>query len=179
MQAGVPEDPRTGAEVVHSRLADRGLDHEIISHSPTFSALAEARAVGAPGDGVAKTLVAVDHDTVWLAVVPASCTLDLRRFREHSGTSRHVRLASEDEIATWFPEFDVGATPPLGQLIGASEIVDPLLLEQGSLVCPAGDHQHAVRLSSDALLAAAEPAVADISSHPEEGHRSGFYDVPA
>jgi Ala-tRNA(Pro) deacylase len=178
MPADTHADPRGGAAAVHERLAGRGIDHEIIEHPPTYTAVAEAEAVGAPGGGVAKTVVAVDGDQVWLAVVPASRRLDLRRFRQHTGASHHLRLATEREIAARFADYDVGATPPLGQLIGAPEVVDPLVLAHASIVCPAGDHEHALRLSADALMAAAEPEVADISSHPDESRRTRFADVP-
>jgi Ala-tRNA(Pro) deacylase len=167
-----------GSAAVHARLADRGIEHEIIPHPPTYSAAAEAEAVGEPGGHVAKTVVAVDDDRMWLAVLPASRRLDLHALREHTGASRHLRLATEQELADWFAEYDVGAVPPLGAMIGVPEVIDPMLLAHDTVVCPAGDRQHALRLSVEALMAAAEPAVADISEHIEGGHRTRFSDVP-
>ncbi|MGZ6680621.1 MAG: aminoacyl-tRNA deacylase [Solirubrobacteraceae bacterium] len=163
---------------MHDRLVTRGIDHEIIEHRATYAAGAEAEAIGVPRDRVAKTIVAVDGDRCWLAVIPASRRLDLRRLRNRVGGSRHLRLATEAEIARRFSEFDVGATPPLGSLIGASEVIDPLLLAHDSIVCSGGDHVHAMRLAPGKLVAAADPDVADICVHLVGGHRTRFAEVP-
>jgi Ala-tRNA(Pro) deacylase len=166
------------AATVHARLTERRIPHDIVEHPSTFRAVDEARAVGASPGRVAKTVVAVDHDRFWLAVVPASRSLDLERLRLHTGASRHLRLATEDEIGARFGGFDVGATPPLGALIGADEVIDPLVLAHGDVVCAAGDHQHAVRLTAESLLDAAEPIVADIARHVGADHRRRFAETP-
>lgn len=167
-----------GSAAAHARLAERGIAHDVVAHPPTYRALDEARVTGSPAGAAAKTIVAVDRDRWWLAVVPASRTLDMHRLREHTGASRHLRLATEAEIALRFTEFDVGATPPLGALIGTSEVVDPLVLGHETIVCSSGDHEHSIRLSPDALLQAADPIVADICSHHEDERRTRFADVP-
>jgi len=61
--------------------------------------------------------------------------------------SRHLRLASEDEIAHEFPGFDVGAVPPFGPLVPAAEVIDRRLLAHRRILCPAGDHHHSVLLA--------------------------------
>ncbi len=173
-----PQDPaRDGPAALHDRLIARGIEHQIIEHPTTFSAVAEGEAVGVPRDQVAKTVVAVDGERCWLAVIPASRRLDLQRLRRRVTASRHLRLASEAEIAQRFAEFDVGATPPLGSLIGAPEIMDSRLLAHGSIVCSAGDHTHALRVSPRALLGAADADVADICIHLA-GHHTRFAEVP-
>jgi Ala-tRNA(Pro) deacylase len=178
MPATHPQGP-TGSAKVHDRLTARGIDHQMLEHAPTYTAMAEAGATHVPPGAVAKTLIAVDHDEPLLAVVPASRKLDLERLRDHTGASRHLRLATEDEIRQLFAEFEVGAVPPLGKLIGAKEVVDPLLLGHEEVVCAAGDHEHAVRLSASALIEAAEPTVADITRHAEDDRQHRFSDVPS
>ena len=164
------DDPRYGAQAIHELLAARGIEHEMLDHPPTFRALDEAEAVGVAPAQLTKTLVAVDGDRSWLVVIPAPRRLDLDRLREHLGASRHLRLATEDEIATRFSGFDVGATPPFGAMLGVPEIVDIHVLDHERVVCSAGDHQHAVRLKSAELLTVGAGTVADVCAPLENGH---------
>jgi prolyl-tRNA editing enzyme YbaK/EbsC (Cys-tRNA(Pro) deacylase) len=94
------------------------------------------------------------------------------------GGTRHLRLATEDEIAARFGGFDVGATPPFGAVLGVPEIVDRHVLDHESVVCSAGDHQHAVKLRSDALLTVGAGTVADVCVHVENTHGGRFGDTP-
>jgi Ala-tRNA(Pro) deacylase len=169
---------RSGVATAHARLEERGIQHEVLEHPPTYRAADEARAVEAARGSVAKTLVAVDQDRYWLAVVPASRMVDLERLRHYTGASRHLRLATEDEIDGRFPEFEVGAIPPLGALIGSGEVIDPLVLAHDTIVCSGGDHQHAISVSPEALVEATGAIVADIASHVADEHRGRFADTP-
>jgi Ala-tRNA(Pro) deacylase len=169
---------RRSAATMDRHLQELGIAHEMLAHPPTFRAMDEAHAVGVPPGAVAKTVVCVDHDDWWLAVVPASRTLDVHRLRERIGGTRHLRLATEAEIAERFAEFDVGATPPIGAAPGARTVVDQLLLDHEQIVCTGGDHEHAIRLRPDALVEAAKAIVADISVHVEDGRRARFSETP-
>jgi Ala-tRNA(Pro) deacylase len=168
---------RSGVAATRARLSEHGIQHEVLEHVTTFRAAEEARAVGAAGRGVAKTIVAVDHDHYWLAVVPASRMVDLERLRHHTGASRHLRLATEDEIEARFAEFEVGATPPLGALLGADEVIDPRVLAHDTIICSGGDHQHAISVSAEALVEVSGATVADIASHVADEHRGRFADT--
>jgi Ala-tRNA(Pro) deacylase len=169
---------RSGVATAHARLEEHGVQHEILEHVATFRAADDARAVDAAGRNVAKTIVAVDHDHYWLAVVPAARTVDLERLRHFTGASRHLRLATEDEIDGRFAEFEVGATPPLGALIGADQVIDPLVLAHDTIICSGGDHQHAISVSAEAFVEASGARVADIASHVADEHRGRFADTP-
>ena len=169
---------RSGVATARARLAEHGIQHEVLEHVTTFRAADDARAVGVAGGNVAKTIVAVDHDRYWLAVVPASRMVDLERLRHYTGASRHLRLATEEEIDGRFAEFEVGATPPLGALIGADQVIDPLVLAHDAVICAGGDHQHAISVSAEALVEVSGARVADIASHVADEHRGRFADTP-
>src|SRR4051794_36098792 len=103
--------------IVVRYLEEAGVEHEGLEHEPTFSTLEEAEAVGADARHTAKTLALHDHGGWRLAVLPASHRLDLERARRLLGATRHLRLASEEEMAEAFPAFDVGALPPVGPML--------------------------------------------------------------
>jgi len=134
----------TRAAAIVEFLQGEGIDYELIEHEPTMSAAAEARTVHQSPDQVAKTIVLHDRSAYVVAAIPASERLDIRKLRELLGATRRLRLADEDEIASEFPTFEVGALPPFGPMVPAAEVIDSTLLEQPRILCPAGDHRHSV-----------------------------------
>ncbi len=102
------------AGALSAYLSAHGVRHEIVEHAPAFTASLEARAAAVPPDQAAKTIVLHDHGAYLLALVPASERLDLHKLRDLLGASKSLRLAAEEEIATHFAQFEVGAVPPVG-----------------------------------------------------------------
>ena len=96
------------------------------------------------------------------AVIPASHRLDLHKLREVTGGGRHkVHLATEDDMRRDFPEFELGAVPPLGGQRN-SVVVDERVAERETVVVEAGSHDESVRLATAELVRAADAKVADI-----------------
>jgi Ala-tRNA(Pro) deacylase len=167
-----------GVGVVTRFLERADVPFDVIEHEPTYSAVAEAEVAHVDPSDEAKTLLL--HDTAgWrIAVLPASHQLDLQRARRLLGGSNHLRLATEEEIAAAFPQFDVGAMPPVGPMLPLPEVVDVRLLYRAQLICPGGDHGHALRLDPRDLVRLAEPRVGDVCQHEEPPRRKGFADLP-
>lgn len=154
---------------VAAALHDARVAHRVVVEPHCQTAADHARATGVPPGAVAKTVVTTDRGRLWLAVVPASRRLVLKRLRDATGASRHLRLATEDEIRDAFPHYEVGATPPLGRMIGVEMVLDPLVLEHAQVLAASGDHRHAILLDPDDLARVTGARVADICTHV--GHR--------
>ncbi len=170
-----PESPETPLDRVRARLDASGVSHEVVEHAASYTAADEARAAGQEPSETAKTLVLIDHGEPRLAVIPAARRLDLERASRVLHADRHLRLATEEEAAEAFPEYEVGALPPFAAGL-APEIVDTRLLYVDRILCAAGDHRHGVLLAPRDLVRMAEPRVADICVHAPGEHR--FADVP-
>jgi Ala-tRNA(Pro) deacylase len=160
-----------GIDAVTTFLETQGVGYDVVEHRPTFSAAAEARAVGAELFEAAKTLALHDRGGYRMAVIPATHRLDLQRMRELLGATSHLRLASEAELERDFPMFDVGAMPPLGAMMPMPEVVDVHLLYHQQILCAGGDHRHSIRLDPRDLLRVSEPRVASLC----EGGRGGRF----
>ena len=173
----VEHEPSPALQAVREFLEHRGVAHEVVEHHETLSARAEAQAAGVDPHEAAKTLALRDHDAYRLAVVPASRRLDLNRARHALGASRHLRLATEPEMARDLSAYDVGALPPLGPQLPLVEVVDVRLLYHERILCAAGDHRHSLLIDPRDLLRVTEPRVADIVEHDEEG-RSRYRELP-
>lgn len=151
----------TTAEVTRT-LERRHLAYELIPHTHTERALDEASVLGvAPGE-IGKTLVLTSERGRVRAVLPASQRLDLRKLREHLGGGKEIRLATEDELASAYPAFELGAVPPFGGPHGDTVIVDERIAAYDSVIVEAGTHEQSVRVHTSDLLALTGAALADI-----------------
>lgn len=137
------------------------VSYELIPHPRTQSALAEARAVGVDPEHVAKTIVLTTGDGFVRAVLPASRRLDLRKVREVLGDA-DVELASEQVLVGAYPDFELGAVPPVGGPERDPVLVDEHLRDTASVVLEAGTHEQSVRLKTADLVAAASARFVDM-----------------
>lgn len=152
----------TRAEAVAAYLEGEGVPCKLIEHEPTMSATAEARVANFSPDQVAKTVVLHDGAAYVVAAIPACDRLDMHKLRELLGATRHLRLASEEEIAHDFPHFETGAVPPFGPIMPSAEVIDSGLTMQQRILCPAGDHSHSVLVDPREVVRITAATVADI-----------------
>jgi Ala-tRNA(Pro) deacylase len=143
-------------------LTKSGVDFEVISHEHTERAADEAAALGVKPDAVAKTVVLKTRDGFARAVLPASERLDLHRVREQLDGGQNVRLATEAELAEAYPDFELGAVPPVGGRSGDEVLVDPRIAAQESVLFEAGTHEQSVRMRADDLVALTRARVVDV-----------------
>ncbi|MGZ4249716.1 MAG: aminoacyl-tRNA deacylase [Solirubrobacteraceae bacterium] len=152
----------TRVEAITEFLDGEAINYEVIEHEPTTSAAAEARATHFPPDQVAKTVVLHDGRAYVIAAIPSSERLDLHKLRDLLGATRHLRFASEAEIAQDFPRLEVGAVPPFGPMVPAAELIDRMLLKQQRILCPAGDRRHSVLVDPRDVVRITASKTADI-----------------
>ena len=129
--------------------------------------------MGLPGDYVLKAVILRLHDGYAMAVVQASRRVDLSLV---TGLipKQEVRLATEAEIAARFPDFDLGALPPLPGLLGLRAFVDPAVLERDEVAFADGSRTESIIASPRELFWGEDVFVAPISREPEEWGPWGF-----
>jgi Ala-tRNA(Pro) deacylase len=143
-------------------LEEAGIDFDVLGHPHTERAVDEAAALGIGPEEVAKTLVLVAQSENVRAVLAASERIDLHKVAAILGISgKNVHLASEDELARSYPDFELGAVPPLG---GRKDrvIVDERLARRDSVVLEAGSHDRSVRVKAADLVRLTGAQVADL-----------------
>ena len=152
-----------GTEDLTSVLDAAGARYDLLPHAHTETAAAEAEALGlAPAD-VAKTLVVATPEGYVRAVLPASERIDLGKLSEIVGERKKaLRLASEEELERDYPDFELGAVPPVGGARRDPVVLDSRLAERESIVFEAGSHEESVRLAPAELVRVAGAEVADI-----------------
>jgi len=143
-------------------LDQHRIDYEVLPHTHTETARAEARALGIPPEECAKTVVVTNSHGFIRAVVPAWAHVDLAKIGRVLGLDQHVRLASEAELAAAYPAFELGAVPPIGGPGGDRTVVDRFLAERPTVVVEAGSHDASIRIKTRDLLRHARAAIGDI-----------------
>ena len=137
--------------VVTDHLEQRGIAFELISHRQAYTSTEEARALGVDAGEVLKTLAVRTSSGYALVAIPASRRLDLHLVHNAVG-DRHARLASEEELGRDLADFQLGALPPLGALVGASAYVDPEVLRHDTVAFAAGTQTESVKLRTEELF---------------------------
>lgn len=159
------EDIPRGTTELLSYLDSKGVAFEVLTHEPAFTALQEAGELGVLADEVLKTVV-VDTDAGHaLLVIPASRRLDMNRVRGAVG-DHDARLATEHELETDFPDYELGALPPVASLLGVPAYVDPEVMERDTVVFAAGSQTRSVRTATSELFAGEDVVVAPLARHP-------------
>ena len=143
-------------------LDDAHVPYELIAHARTETAAAEAEAVGIRPTAVAKTIVLRTPGGFVRAVLPASRRLDLHELRRLVG-SKDVRLASEELLAEEYPEFELGAVPPVGGAHHDRVLVDRHVLEEESVTIEAGTHERSVQMKTADLLTVTDAELGDFA----------------
>jgi Ala-tRNA(Pro) deacylase len=147
------------------RYLDRqGVPYAVLAHREAFTAHDAAAAAHVSQWQMAKVLVARDEAGFVMMVLPASCQLDLPMLRSVTGRPQLV-LASESDLRGLFPDCEVGAMPPFGELYGVPVYADRCFATPGEVLCSAGNHREALRLSWRDFVHSAQPIVTDFCRH--------------
>jgi Ala-tRNA(Pro) deacylase len=154
--------------VVTEHLKQRGAAFEELAHRQAYTSIDEARALGIDADEVLKTLAMRTGPGYVLVVIPAARRLDLHLVREALGDN-HARLATEEELGRDFPDYQLGALPPLGALVGANVYVDPEVLGHDTVVFAAGTQTESVKMQTRELFGTGEITAVTLVKRPERG----------
>ena len=135
------------ASGVINYLVDQRVDFDVVSHPRSVTSQETAQSSHVSGDNLAKSVVLEDDRGYLLAVLPASCRVDLGEL--HRLTNRNLGLATEFELGALFDDCETGAVPPLGSAYELETIVDDRLAEQSDIYFEAGDHEQLIHVSSE------------------------------
>src|SRR6185503_15003976 len=139
--------------------------YSVIAHRAAYTAQEEAAAAHVPGAVWAKSVVCMANDELFLAVVPAPCTVDFDRLKR-TVDADSVRLALESEFLPAYRECEPGAMPPFGQLFGQRVVIDAALANDPEIVFSAGSHREAIRMPYREFERLSRPTVAAFATGP-------------
>jgi len=129
-------------------LDQNRIKYSVISHSTAYTALEVAELAHISGRAIAKTVIVKADGRKMMVVLPASEYIDLDRLQEVLGVER-IELANEDDFADMFPDCEIGAMPPFGNLYGVEVYVESSLAEDAVIAFNAGNHRELIKMSFD------------------------------
>jgi Ala-tRNA(Pro) deacylase len=139
-------------------LEKENVRYSTILHSPAFTAQESSESAHISGKAFAKTVIIEIDGKYAMAVLPAHRRVDLDDLREITG-SANVRMASEPQMKSLFPDCEVGAMPPLGNLYGLDVYVTPALAENGEIAFNAGSHTELIKMRFADFERVAQPRI--------------------
>jgi Ala-tRNA(Pro) deacylase len=143
-------------------LEEQKVKYKVIEHDPVFTAQEIAASASIPGKQLAKTVMVKIDGTMAMAVLPASYRVDFDRLKKGLGASK-VALASEKEFKDMFPDCDVGAMPPFGNLYDMQVIVAESLTEEVVIAFCGGSHTELIQMSYKDFERLVKPKVLSFS----------------
>lgn len=144
-------------------LDSHKIKYLVISHSVAYTAAGIAALTHIPGRELAKTVIVKIDGALAMAVVAASQHVDLSQLKAATG-ARMVELASEDEFKAEFPDCELGAMPPFGNLYEMRVFADEGLTRDKEIAFNAGSHRELVRIAWEDFQRLVQPRIMRVAA---------------
>lgn len=131
---------------LQSLMDTHDVRYETLTHAPSYTSYQLAHRAHVRPRDIAKTVIVAMDGQLAMVVLPACEWLDVDRFKDATG-ARDVRITSEDDYKIAFPDCEVGAMPPFGNLYDMPVYVAESLREDERIVFNAGTHTELMRIT--------------------------------
>jgi Ala-tRNA(Pro) deacylase len=105
----------------------------------------------------------VDGEYV-MCVLSACHKIDLAALKKQLGAKK-VELVEENNMGKLFPDCELGAEPPFGNLYDLPTIIDKALVKDEHIMFQCGSHEKAVRMNMEDYRKLVKPKVLEFSYH--------------
>jgi Ala-tRNA(Pro) deacylase len=146
-------------------LDQNGVYYARSSHPITYTAREVAAVEHVSPHKIAKTVLFLCEQGYGMAVVPADTFVDFESLRTTMGVDT-VRLATEQELGELFPESELGAMPPFGNLFGLTLYFDASLVDEKFIGFNGGTHRDLIHMRVADFLRLAQPVIGGFAVHP-------------
>lgn len=137
------------------------MKYDTIRHDAAFTAQETAAAAHIPGKELAKTVIVKMDGKLAMVLMPAHVYVNLQILRDLTGKKK-VDLATESDFRDKFPECELGAMPPFGELFDMSVYASSRLQDDQAILFNAGNHSELIRLSWSDFIKLAHPTLLDL-----------------
>lgn len=145
-------------------LDENKIKYVVISHSPAFTAQEIAASAHIRGKELAKTVVIKIDGKMAIAVLPASYNIQFESLKAMLGAET-VRLAYEQEFIDKFPDCEIGAMPPFGNLYNMDVFVAESLADTKEIAFNACSHDQLIKMDYSDFEKLVKPARLKFTYH--------------
>ncbi len=127
------------------------INYTVLPHSATFTAQHTAQAAHIKGKNLCKVIVVGDKANLAMIAIPANCIL-LQKSMARLLRSPGVKVIPEFQFRDRFPECEVGAMPPFGNLYGINVLIAKELTNNEMMIFNAGNHSELIQMKTSDYL---------------------------
>lgn len=142
-------------------LDSRDVKYVSTQHSLAYTAPEVAESAHIAGADFAKTVIVKINGDMAMVVLPANRKIILGDLRDMLGEK--VELATEDEFERRFPDCELGAMPPFGNLYGLPVYVAKSLADEPEIAFNAGNHREVIKMKFSDFAELVQPTVMDFA----------------
>jgi Ala-tRNA(Pro) deacylase len=139
-------------------LDKNNVKYRIQKHETAFTSMEVAASTHIAGRKVAKTVILVIDDEMKMVVLPSTHHIDFDQIREELN-AEYVRLATETEFEDKFPDCELGAMPPFGNLYEMDTYISDVLTNEDEIAFDAGSHDEVMIMSFDDYQNLVKPTI--------------------
>jgi len=139
-------------------LDNQKIKYTMIRHSKAYTAQEVAASAHIPGKEMAKTVIVKIDGKFAMAVLPASFNANFDLLKRTIGADK-IELAAESEFKDIFPDCDIGAMPPFGNLYGLDVYVGEKLAEDSEIAFNACSHTELIKMSYHDYVRLVKPKI--------------------
>src|SRR6056297_3428964 len=143
-------------------LDENHVKYVSIKHSNAFTSQEVAKSTHVSGKEFAKTVIIKIDEQMSMAVLPASYQVDFKLLNKVFGPKK-VTMASEAEFKYHFPDCEVGAMPPFGNLYDMEVYVAEILTKNKEIAFNAGSHTEIIRMNYEDYELLVKPKILKFS----------------
>ena len=129
-------------------LDEHNIKYTIIKHSAAYTAQEIAASAHISGRELAKTVMIKIEGKIAMAVLPASFKISFDQLKSALNVE-NVRLAYEQEFSNKFPDCEVGAMPPFGNLYGMEVYFAESLADDEEIAFNACNHTELIKMTNE------------------------------
>ena len=161
---------RLKAFLTTSRVA-----YTVTKHPVVYTAQEIAAAQHVSGRKLAKCVLITTDRGATLAVLPAIHLIDVRKLKILLGASK-VSIAKEADIKERFPDVEVGAMSPFGNLYNVPVVAEKSLGDSEDIVFNAGSHTETIAMRHRDFVSLVKPKIGTFGQAiggPAKGRKAG------
>ena len=144
-------------------LDREGVKYTAVSHARAYKIQEVAESAHISARQLAKTVIVKLDGEMAMAVLPADQKVIMQDLCDMTGSER-VKFATEAEFEKHFPDCEIGAMPPFGNLYGMEVFVAESLAGTDEIAFNAGSHSEVIRMSYADFDRLVQPKVLNFST---------------
>ena len=154
----------TCKERLEAYLRENGVPYQSQHHARVITAQEVAATEHVPGRMFAKTVIVLPNGEANMVMLVLPAPYHVNPLKASAALrANDVHLADEERFADAFPDCEVGAMPPFGNLYDVPVYTDRTLVEDENIVFRAGTHTDTMSVSYADFEKLVRPTVADFA----------------